>query len=54
MHILVGVEESEWLREWEDRILQAVRLRIKAPLEGHALALAPEVQEEETPEMVEV
>ncbi|BEJ16529.1 hypothetical protein CspHIS471_0511340 [Cutaneotrichosporon sp. HIS471] len=58
VHVLVGVEESEWLREWEDRILQAVRLRIKAPLEGHALVLEAhqvlEVDEEEGPEMCEV
>lgn len=54
MHILVGVEESEWLRQWEDRILQAVRLRIKAPLEGYALEPPEEERPWERPEMCEV
>ncbi|KLT39797.1 hypothetical protein CC85DRAFT_288138 [Cutaneotrichosporon oleaginosum] len=52
VHILVGVEESEWLQQWEERILQAVRLRIKAPLESQVRVL--EENEDEGPEMCEV
>lgn len=44
VHVLVGQEEAEWLRHWEDRILQAVRLKIKAPLEGEAVGVG-QVQE---------
>ncbi|GMK55010.1 hypothetical protein CspeluHIS016_0200660 [Cutaneotrichosporon spelunceum] len=52
VHVLVGVEESEWLHQWEDRILQAVRMGIKAPLESHTFML--EVRDDEGPEMCEV